>query len=275
MRYNKSVYSIYILYCYFSIALAADDELHNTKHKVLIEPEVEESTHYMKLNKDGVKVYIFKHKNSAFATFRATTQVNASLESLLAVILDIKSGTRWIDACEESFLIKKLSFNEQYHYQTFYIPFPFKNRDFILHSTLVHDPVTQAITITMSSAPDYCRDKQSKQCTKTNTSELVRVNKSIGTFKLQANEQGTAITWIQHTNPAGHLPAWLVNQLIKDTAYKSFKNLAEIVKEQQYKDARLTYDENGIAIAVEIKKQAETRDETYSIAEEAEFYQTL
>ena len=210
---------------------------------------LDESDPYLKLNKDGIKVYIYKSKRSDFATFKAITYINASIDSILAVILDLKSSTEWIDACEKALLIKKFSFTEQYHYQEFAVPFPFSNRDFILHSTMQHNPLTRAVTITMSSAPDYCNDKQSAQCTKVNQSGLVRVNKSIGTFKLEPDDKGTKITWIQHTDPAGNMPAWLVNQLVKYTPYESFINLAEIVKEEQYKFARLIYDIDGFAVA--------------------------
>ncbi|MCU7835780.1 MAG: hypothetical protein KZQ83_11095 [gamma proteobacterium symbiont of Taylorina sp.] len=300
MGYRKFFYSIYLLYCYLSVVYAADDDFSEMEKEIQLNPpgigntydaatayskvrdisldkaietrfkniqsetdissENDASAAYLELNKDSIKVYIFKQKNSAFATFRATTIINSPLESVLAVMLDIKSSTKWVDSCKTSFVIKKLSFNEQYHYQTFYIPFPFRNRDFIFHSTMVHDPLNKTITITMSSAADYCQDKQSSQCQLVNQSNLVRINKSIGTFKLEekllAGKKGTKITWIQHTNPAGNLPAWLVNQLIKNTAYRSFKNLALIAREKQYKNAKLTYGSNGIVIAIEMKKSA-------------------
>jgi len=289
MRYNMPLGGIYLLYCYFSVVFADDDfskfekemqseppgighpsdqtavysrasdkaldkaietQLKSVRNKIISEPEMNEFDPYLKINKDGIKVYIYSHKNSLFGTFKAITHINASLDSIIAVILDIESSTEWLDACEKSFLIKKLSFTEQYHYQIFTIPFPFKNRDFIFHSTMQHDPLSNAITITMSSAPDYCIDKQSEKCQEANQSGLVRVNKSIGTLKLEPDDKGTKITWIQHTDPAGHLPAWLVNLLVKKTPYRSLIKLTEKVKEEKYKLARLIYDNNGVAVAI-------------------------
>lgn len=81
-------------------------------------------------------------------------------------------------------------------------------------------------------------------------SGLVRVHKSIGTFKLEADDNGTKITWIQHTDPAGNLPSWLVNQFVRDTPYWTFKNLAKIVTEEKYKYAKLIYDIDGVAVAL-------------------------
>jgi hypothetical protein len=209
-----------------------------------------EINHSLKLNKDGIKVYIFSHKNSSFGTFKAITHINASLDSILAVMLDSNSRTEWVDACEKSMLIKNISFYERYHYQILDIPFPFINRDFIFHSIMEHNPSTNAVTITMSSVPDYCIDKKFERCEEVNQSKLVRVNKSIGTFKLEPSVNGTKITWIQHTDPAGNLPSWLVNQFVKGTPYWTFKKLAKIVKKERYKFAKLIYDINGVAIAL-------------------------
>jgi hypothetical protein len=215
---------------------------------------------YLKLNKDGIKVYIYSHKNSVFGTFKATTHIDASVDSVLAVVLDTKYSPQWIDALKKSFIIKKLNFTEQYHYQIFFIPFPFKNRDFILHSKLTHNPVTNAITISMSSAPNYCRDKKSDECNEVNQSDLVRVIKSIGTFKMEPDAKGTKITWIQHTDPGGNLPAWLVNQLVHQTPYLSFKNLAQTVKEKHYKQAQLIYDNNGNAVELTMPAKPKTEE---------------
>lgn len=205
---------------------------------------------YLKLNKDGIKVYIYKRKNSDFGMFKAISHINATLDSVLAVLLDNKSCTEWVDSCEKSFVIKRLSFYEQYHYQILSIPVPFTNRDFIFHSKMAHNPSSKTIIITMTSVPDYCSSRQSEQCTIVNQSNLVRVKKSIGTFKLEPDKKGTKITWIQHIEPAGHLPAWLVNQFMKNTPYHTFKSLAKIVKQEHYKKSRLIYDQMGLIYAL-------------------------
>ena len=306
MRYKKSVYGIYLLFCSFSVVFADDfskiekemqldppgmghssdavtiyskvrdrainqaveTQFESIQNQTIADSESKEYDPYLKLNKDGIKVYIYKHKNSDFGTFRAITHINASLDSILAVMLDNKSCAEWIDSCKQSFLLNKISFNEQYHYQVFSIPFPFRNRDFIFHSTMEHDPLTGSVSITMSSVPDYCREKQSELCTKVNQSRLVRVKKSIGTFKLEPDDKGIKITWTQHTDPAGHLPAWLVNYFVKKTPYWTFKNLALMVKEEPYKFAKLIYDIDGFAVALnktnKIQKKSSETVEDFS-----------
>lgn len=206
-----------------------------------------QSDPYLKLNKDGIKVYIYNSKNSDFATFKATVHINTSLDSILAVMFDNESAPEWIDGCEDSFILEDVSFTERYHYQTINIPYPFTDRDFIFHSTLKQDPRSKAITITMSAVEEYCNKNPSRPCEIVNQSGLVRVTKSIGTYKLEPDENGIKITWVQHTDPMGNIPAWLVNQLIQDTPYWTFKQLAKKVREEKYKYAQLIYNERGFA----------------------------
>ena len=224
------------------------------------ETENDESKHSLKINKDGIKVYVYSHKDSKFATFKAITHINASLDSILAVMFDNKSCTEWVYACDDSFVIDDINFNERYHYQICDIPFPFEDRDFIFHSIMKQNPLTKVVTITMNSAADYCQNNTSKQCERVNQSELVRVNKTVGTYQLEPDENGTKITWIQHTDPAGNLPGWLVNQFVKDTPYWTLKQLAEKVKEEKYKYAKLVYDNQGNAVALNTPTRKTAKD---------------
>jgi len=238
----QSIYKFYFLlsFVFFSGLLLAN------------ESKKDELGHCLKLNKDGIKVYTFRHKGSDFTTFKASTYINASLDSILAVIFDNKACTEWVYACDDAFMIKSISFNERYHYQVSNIPFPFVDRDFIFHSIMKQNPLTKAVIISMASAADFCQNKSSNPCKKVNQSQLVRVKKTIGTYKLEPDDKGTKITWIQHTNLAGKLPKWLINQFVTETPYRSFKNLAEKVKEQQYHSAQLIYGNQGVAIALNI-----------------------
>ena len=257
MTYSQLFYSLLILFSYISMAFSHDEfaqfeEELLLKHTILEKtPDKIENEKYLKLNRDGVKVYVYSNKHSNFKIFKASTHINTTLDSILAVMLDNDSGIMWIDACEKSFIIKNISFNERYHYHVFNIPFPFNNRDFIFHSTFKQNPIDKSVIIKMHSVSNYCNDKQSIQCDEVNQSEHVRVNQSNAAFKLVPDVNGIKITWIQDTNPGGNLPSWLVNQLVENTPFRTFKNLAEIVKDDKYKNAKLIYNNNGIAFALQ------------------------
>jgi len=210
----------------------------------------ERSEGELKLDKDGIKVFVYKQTGSDISAFKAVTYIKATLDSILAVMFDNKSCKEWIHACDDAMVLEDVSFNERYHYQICDIPFPFKDRDFIFHSIMKQNLVTKVVDITISSEPNYCNDKQSDECLKIRQSDLVRVNQSLGVYRLEPDAEGTKVTWIQHTDPSGELPGWLVNQFIKDTPYFTLKQLAAKVKEDKYQYAKLVYDIDGIAIAL-------------------------
>ena len=205
---------------------------------------------FIELDKDGIKVYVFSPDNSSIASFKAVTHINASIDSILAVMIDNKNYIEWVHACNKSLVIKDVSFNKRYHYQSIAVPFPFKNREFIFRSIIKHDRVNKTATVVMSLVPDYCKNNQSEQCKKINQSDLVRVRRSIGTYKLVSDNHGTKITWVQYTEPGGKLPNWLVNQFVKEIPYQTLKSLTKLVKQDQYKFSKLIYDNKGNAIAL-------------------------
>lgn len=256
MNYRKFITGICLLCCSISGAFAEAD-FSEIEEEMPVNPQGSETKSqndnqdkYLKLDREGIKVYVYSSKNSAIGTFKATTHIKASLDSILSVMINNESCAEWIHACDKSFVIKNISFNERYHYQICTIPFPFKNRDFIFHSIMQQDPLSKAVTITISSVPEYCNNNQSDVCMKVKQSDnLVRVRKSIGTYKLEPDESGTKITWIQHTDPGGNLPSWLVNQFVKNTPYQTLKKLAEKVTQEKYKYAKLIYNIDGVAIA--------------------------
>ncbi len=205
---------------------------------------------YIELDKDGIKVYVFSPNNSNIASFKAVTHINASIDSILAVMIDNKNCIEWVHACNKSLVIKDVGFNKRYHYQSIAVPFPFKNREFIFRSIMKHNSADKTVTIVMSSVPDYCKNNQSEQCQKISQSNLVQVRRSIGTYKLEPDNNGTKVTWVQYTEPGGHLPNWLVNQFVKEVPYQTFKSLTKLVKQDQYKFSKLIYDNQGNATAL-------------------------
>lgn len=174
-------------------------------------------------------------------------------------MFDHESCHEWVYSCIHSYVIKDISFNERYHYQILDIPFPFEDREFIFHSTLKQDPVTKVITITTKSVMNECQKNKLFMCNHPKEQGHVKVNVSIGFFKLEPVDNGVQFTWMQHTDPAGNLPTWLVNQFIEETPYWTLKNLSQKVSEEPYKDAKLNYDQNGLAISLEMNQLDEVR----------------
>ncbi|MCU7951787.1 MAG: hypothetical protein KZQ74_15340 [gamma proteobacterium symbiont of Bathyaustriella thionipta] len=239
--YNKYHYIIKIVLTLF--LLSSGSSLADNEHKKFLE-----------LDKDGIKVHFFSHDNFGFGTFKATTHLNTSLASILSVMFDHESCHQWVYSCIHSYVIKDISFNQRYHYQILYIPFPFKDREFIFYSTLKQDSATKIITITTKAVMNDCQHNNFYLCNHPKEPGHVKVNVSIGLFILEPTNKGVQFTWMQHTNPGGNLPSWLVNQFIEDMPYWTLKNLSRKVEEKPYKYAKLVYNQSGLAIALEVEQ---------------------
>ena len=59
------------------------------------------------------------------------------------------------------------------------------------------------------------------------------------------------MVWLQHTEPGGVLPSWLVNNLLVDIPYKSLKTLESVAQQEQYQNGSITYDDKGVITGVE------------------------
>lgn len=217
-----------------------------------VEISIFDSAPAKKTDQNSIKVYTKNVPGSDFVLFRGTAVFNSTIDSVLAVVFDSSSYVDWLYQCKESALIEKLNFNERYQYQVIHVPFPYNDRDTIVYSKMQQDRETGEVIISFLSSSDYCSDKDTPICKKIKSSRYERINKIAGSYYLKKVDQGIEMTWIQHTEPGGELPGWLVNLYVVDTPFQSFLNLAEKLQEDKYKQARLVYDDTGRITAINI-----------------------
>jgi predicted RND superfamily exporter protein len=192
---------------------------------------------HSKTNKN-ITIYTRNHKSSNFNAFKAVAKIDQSIESILAVISDPTSCPLWVDNCIESSNYinhqqEKKQFNNRYGYALNHLPWPFKNRDIIVNIVTSNNPNTDEITITMSSDKTLISE----------TDEAVHITDSHAKYILRPIKKNiTEFVWIQHTEPAGKLPAWLVNSMIIDLPLNSISKLQEVAKLKKYQDAMIEFD---------------------------------
>ncbi|MCU7937879.1 MAG: hypothetical protein KZQ64_14045 [gamma proteobacterium symbiont of Bathyaustriella thionipta] len=194
---------------------------------------------------DGIQVYLKEFWADPIKSFRGIAHINSSVDSLLAVIIDINACTDWVHRCKNPILLLRKSFSECYHYQVHKLPFPAQNREFIFHSQISRSTQTGAVRIQMRAIPEFCQIN-SKKCSAIKKSLLVRVKHSHGHYLLEPVAKNiTKVTWTHHTNPEGHLPIWLVNKLIKDMPYRTLQGLRKKVLSPKYQKAKLVLNTLG------------------------------
>ena len=194
-------------------------------------------------DENGIKVYLRTIPGSEIKEFKGVTNINSSLDSIVAVLDDTEACAKWVHNCKDPAKLSEISFNEGYVYQVIDFPFPVKDRDIILHSVMTQKADTKEVTVQLNAVPDYIPETKN-----------VRIKKSNGFYLLKPLPGGsTEVTWQHHTEPGGHVPKWLVNSLLVDTPFKTLNNLRKIVKEEKYQRARLKYSPEGVAVGWEVK----------------------
>lgn len=202
-------------------------------------------------DEDGIQIYLKSFWADDVKSFRGIIHINSSVDSLLAVILDIDACTDWIHRCKKPLLLSKISFSETYHYQVHQLPFPAQNREFIFHSKVSRSPKTGSVNIHMKAVPEFCQHNH-KQCSLIPNASLIRVKHSHGHYQLDPiGKNITRVIWTHHTDPEGHLPTWLINSLVKEMPFRTLQGLRKKVLNHKYQKARLIFDHDGRIMALE------------------------
>ena len=176
-------------------------------------------------NKNNVKVYTREKEGSDFKEFKAITTVTATMSQVQAVLNDVESYTEWIADMKSSVALKTISPNERIDRYELDLPWPFEDRDMIMHYKLTQDTKNKSTVIILKGKADYIPHKKG----------FIRMKSAKGFWKITPKSSTETIVKYQFVaDPSGSLPAWVVNMFIVDGPYKTLTALKEKVKEEQY-----------------------------------------
>ncbi|MFT3823634.1 MAG: START domain-containing protein [Chitinophagaceae bacterium] len=187
----------------------------------------------LKTDKEGIAVYMKSLENSKLKVIRVICTLPATPAQLVAVILDVNTGAEWVYSTKSSVLLKKVSPSELYYYSEVSVPWPVSNRDFVSHLIATQDPVTKVVTIDGPTLPNYIPPKDG----------IVRVGeRSSGKWVITARQPRLIhVEYTLQVDPAGSLPAWLVNLFAAKGPFETFKNLKEQLKKPAYANVKLPF----------------------------------
>lgn len=186
----------------------------------------------LKKSKRDVQIYTAKVAGSKYVAVLSVMTVKAPANSLAALVMDLKYCPKWAAMCKEAKLHKKISATESIVYSLNDAPFPVRDRDVVAKVEWRVDETTQKISMFSHAivSPDNVRKG------------VVRVNKAVSEWHFTPQKNGkTLVENYAHIDPNGALPAWIINLLIIDSPYKSFKNMRRIVESGKYNNAVLPF----------------------------------
>jgi len=170
-------------------------------------------------DKKQTKVWVKDYPDSNFKQFKSETILEAKLQEVVAVQLDIANMGKWYDNVGEVELVEKVSDLEGVYIVNFDMPFPVRNRISAIRAKMTYDISTNTVHIITQYEPGIL-DKTDVIHVKNIQSKWAITDLGDGTVKILHSG---------HMDPSGSLPAWIGNTGVKDGPIKSFKGLRKIL----------------------------------------------
>ena len=115
------------------------------------------------------------------------------------------------------------------------MPWPVTDRDYVLRIRTRGNQASGEIVMDLNAMPDQRAENGSR----------VRVDRSDTLYRFTPEGDKTRMVWVQHTDPNGSLPGWLVNSLLVDIPVRSMEELERVANREKYQGYQLVYDEKG------------------------------
>ena len=180
-------------------------------------------------NKDGIVVHTRSLNGSKFKQFKATATLDASLTTVVALILDTKNVDKWYHQAANPKIISDNK-TEGYYRMDFDLPWPVDTRDEVVHWVVTQDAATKVVRVDLTGVPKYAPEQDG----------IVRMPKLESFWKLTPLENGKTEVFHQaHVEPGGSVPAWLANATVTDGPYNSISGMKSRLS--LYKDTKLDF----------------------------------
>jgi len=183
----------------------------------------------LKSETDNIEVYTRKLEGEKFKEIKILTQCKTSLNAIMAAFDDTEGHKDWVYKSPESYTVERIDEQTLIYYIKSDLPFPATDRDLVIKYTWTQDPETKIISTMSEGVVGKVEEYDAN----------IRVKDFVSTYKLTPQENGWIdIEYYAKMDPAGKLPAWLVNLAVTSGPIKTMEQLFEIIESGKY-DAQI------------------------------------
>lgn len=176
-------------------------------------------------NEDGIKVFTRKKAGERFKEIKIITSTKTTLNEIMASFDDVESHKDWVYKTPKSKVVERIDPTTLIYYVKSNLPYPVKDRDIVIHYTWEQDPLSKVIT-TRSKAVEGKLDP---------VKSTVRVTDFQSKYILTPKPGGVIhIEYEAKMDPAGSLPAWLVNMAVSKGPVKTMKAFFKLLDSDKY-----------------------------------------
>ncbi len=194
---------------------------------------------------DGITGYQRDVARSKYPETKAETVINAPMEVLLEVLMDIPSYPKWMYKCKETdFLEQKDRYNRTLYFAQG-VPMGSPDRDAVIKAITVMDFNAGTSVTTLRSIDDYQykpeENKKSNAVTDSGNNPKSKRQHMIefsGKFELRMLDRNR--TWVRYTaytNPGGFAPRFVVKGVIQKVSFETVREWKRMAKEPNYIEA--------------------------------------
>lgn len=178
----------------------------------------------------GVVIFTRSVKGTPIKEIKAELEINCSLNSAVACLEDVEAYTQWIYQMSQARIVKHINPQEIQVYQIVKTPWPLNNRDVCGQYLMKQDPNTMAVSILTHSVPKILPE----------VAGMVRVQKNRTNWVMKPLAKNKIkVEYFLVLDPAGDVPAWIINLFISEGPYSSLVKLKQRVILPKY--ARVTH----------------------------------
>lgn len=168
---------------------------------------------------DNIVTFVRENSSKSTAAFRGEGLFDASVLQVVETIVDVEKFKDWMTEIVDMNVIRQKSEFDWLVYSRVPVPFPFRDRDFIILFNIDINPVLKSVKIIEKSVDDAASPP--RDC-------CVRGHVESSNYEIEPREGGKSLVKLEvEFDPAGNLPTWLVKAFLKDTARKTLVALRD------------------------------------------------
>lgn len=184
-------------------------------------------------DKRGIQVYTRKVDGSKFKAVLTSVEVEGSVNSVVALLLDLKNCKAWASMCRKAEIVERLSPTQHIVYGRNNLPFPVLDRDsYSINSWKVNHETGDVVMVSQIES-GLERPKIDK---------VIRLTKADVIWRISTLSEGKVLIENEaHIEPNGALPAWLTNNLQIDAPYRAMRGLRSVLDTGKYNNATVEF----------------------------------
>ncbi len=187
----------------------------------------------LRRDKRDIQVFTGKVPGSKYRAVFSTMVIDASIDSVVALMLDLPNCRDWASLCKEARIEAQLSEMENIVYGRNDLPFPVRDRDSYSISKWAVDGVAGLVRVDTQAMPATEYPK---------TKGVIRIEDLHASWRFvpAANNKLIVENYV-HADPNGKVPPWISNAFIIDTPYNALRKMRDLLNTGRYDNSKVAF----------------------------------